>query len=134
MQIAPASGKRVAALAAPPPAAIGQERGAGRHRDRGLRGNVWMSAATTGKPAQGRTAGTAEIQTNKRGSIDTNPPRGTRDFFPQDMRLRNWLFDHFRSVSSAFGFEEFDSPVLESEDLFVRKAGEDITDQLYNFE
>eukprot|EP00803_Ostreobium_quekettii_P003589 evm.model.scf_396.4 EVM.evm.TU.scf_396.4 scf_396:36779-44017(+) len=93
-----------------------------------------MSAATTGKPAQGRTAGTAEIQTNKRGSIDTNPPRGTRDFFPQDMRLRNWLFDHFRSVSSAFGFEEFDSPVLESEDLFVRKAGEDITDQLYNFE
>ena len=34
----------------------------------------------------------------------------------------------------AFGFEEFDAPVLESEELYVRKAGEEITTQLYNFE
>jgi hypothetical protein len=37
-------------------------------------------------------------------------------------------------VSLAFGFEEFDAPVLESEELYVRKAGEEITTQLYNFE
>jgi histidyl-tRNA synthetase len=37
-------------------------------------------------------------------------------------------------VSVAFGFEEFDAPVLESEELYVRKAGEEITTQLYNFE
>ena len=37
-------------------------------------------------------------------------------------------------VSVAFGFEEVDFPVLESEELFVRKAGEEITTQLYNFE
>lgn len=37
-------------------------------------------------------------------------------------------------VSKAFGFEQIDAPVLESEELFVRKAGEEITDQLYNFE
>lgn len=30
--------------------------------------------------------------------IDVNPPRGTRDFPPEDMRLRNWLFQHFREV------------------------------------
>lgn len=30
--------------------------------------------------------------------IDVNPPRGTRDFPPEDMRLRNWLFNHFREV------------------------------------
>jgi histidyl-tRNA synthetase len=50
------------------------------------------------------------------------------------MRLRNWLFGEFAAVSGLFGFEQFDAPVLESEELFVRKAGEEITDQLYNFE
>jgi len=70
----------------------------------------------------------------KKKMIDTQPPRGTRDFMPDDMRLRNWLFNHFRQVSVAFGFEEFDAPVLESEELYVRKAGEEITTQLYNFE
>ncbi|PPD96820.1 hypothetical protein GOBAR_DD06160 [Gossypium barbadense] len=57
--------------------------------------------------------------------IDVNPPKGTRDFPPEDMRLRTWLFNHFREV---------DYPVLESEVLFIRKAGEEIRDQLYCFE
>lgn len=50
------------------------------------------------------------------------------------MRLRNWLFGEWAAVAQLFGFEQFDVPVLESEELFVRKAGEEITDQLYNFE
>eukprot|EP00238_Polyblepharides_amylifera_P005354 CAMPEP_0196576588 /NCGR_PEP_ID=MMETSP1081-20130531/5803_1 /TAXON_ID=36882 /ORGANISM="Pyramimonas amylifera, Strain CCMP720" /LENGTH=404 /DNA_ID=CAMNT_0041895229 /DNA_START=336 /DNA_END=1550 /DNA_ORIENTATION=- len=50
------------------------------------------------------------------------------------MRLRNWLFNEFRKVSVSFGFEEFDTPVLETEELYVRKAGEEITAQLYCFE
>ncbi|XP_042384948.1 histidine--tRNA ligase, chloroplastic/mitochondrial-like [Zingiber officinale] len=66
--------------------------------------------------------------------IDVNPPRGTRDFPPEDMRLRNWIFQHFREVSRILSFEEVDFPVLESEALFIRKAGEEITQQLYNFE
>lgn len=66
--------------------------------------------------------------------IDVNPPRGTRDFPPEEMRLRNWLFNNFREVSRLFGFEEVDYPVLESEALFIRKAGEEIRDQLYCFE
>ncbi|KAH9614767.1 hypothetical protein KSS87_012803 [Heliosperma pusillum] len=66
--------------------------------------------------------------------IDVNPPKGTRDFPPDDMRLRTWLFQNFREVSQLFAFEEVDYPVLESEALFVRKAGEEIKDQLYCFE
>jgi histidyl-tRNA synthetase len=50
------------------------------------------------------------------------------------MRLRNWLFGEFAAVSRLFGFEQWDAPVMESEELFVRKAGEEITEQLYNFE
>ncbi|KAF2312155.1 hypothetical protein GH714_028308 [Hevea brasiliensis] len=66
--------------------------------------------------------------------IDVNPPKGTRDFPPEEMRLRNWLFNNFREVSRLYGFEEVDFPVLESEALFIRKAGEEIRDQLYCFE
>jgi len=62
------------------------------------------------------------------------PPRGTRDFYPEDLRLRTWLFGHFRAVAAQFGYEEVDAPVVEHEDLFIRKAGEEIVDQLYSFE
>ena len=61
-------------------------------------------------------------------------PRGTRDFYPEDMRRRDWLFEHFRAVAGAFAFEEVDAPVLEHEELFTRKAGEEIVEQLYHFE
>ena len=60
--------------------------------------------------------------------------RGTRDFYPEDMRLRNWLFERFHSAARSHGFEEYDAPVLESEELYTRKAGEEIVGQLYNFE
>ncbi len=61
-------------------------------------------------------------------------PRGTRDFYPEDLRRRDWLFEHFRAVARAFAFEEVDAPVLELEELFTRKAGEEIARQLYHFE
>ena len=62
------------------------------------------------------------------------PPRGTRDFYPEDFRRRAWLFDHFRRVAQGFGFEEMDAPMVEHAELFTRKAGEEIVDQLYHFE
>tara|TARA_Y100000590_G_scaffold459277_1_gene615929 strand:+ start:812 stop:2023 length:1212 start_codon:yes stop_codon:yes gene_type:complete len=50
------------------------------------------------------------------------------------MRLRNWLFDNFTIASLSHGFEEYDAPVLEHEELYTRKQGEEITKQLYNFQ
>ena len=64
----------------------------------------------------------------------TQGVRGTRDFYPEDMRLRNWLFDNFTIASLSHGFEEYDAPVLEYEELYTRKQGEEITKQLYNFQ
>ena len=64
----------------------------------------------------------------------TQGVRGTRDFYPEDMRIRNWLFDNFRAAARSHGFEEYDAPVLEHEELYTRKQGEEITQQLYNFE
>ena len=65
--------------------------------------------------------------------MDTNPPKGTRDFYPEDMRQRTWLFDQWREVAKTYGFSEYDAPVLEAESLYTRKAGEEVTEQLYNF-
>jgi len=70
----------------------------------------------------------------QREKTDLKPVKGTRDFPPRDLRQRAWLFSHFRAVSSLFGFEEWDAPVLEAEALYTRKAGEEISEQLYNFE
>ena len=64
----------------------------------------------------------------------TQGGRGTRDFYPEDMRLRNWLFDNFINASLLHGFEEYDAPVLEYEELYTRKQGEEITQQLYSFQ
>ena len=61
-------------------------------------------------------------------------PRGTRDFYPDEYRQREWLFDCFRRVAHRFAFEEVDAPMLEDAELFIRKAGEEIVDQLYHFE
>jgi histidyl-tRNA synthetase len=65
--------------------------------------------------------------------IDTQPVKGTRDFYPEDMRVRTWLFGLWREVARRYGFEEYDACVLESEELYIRKAGDEITGQLYNF-
>jgi len=65
---------------------------------------------------------------------DFQPVRGTRDFYPPELARRGWLFDVWRRTARAFGFEEYDACVLESEELYVRKAGDEITEQLYRFE
>ena len=46
------------------------------------------------------------------------------------MRVRYWLFSHFRAVARSLGFQEYDAPVLEHAELYTRKAGEEITGQM----
>ena len=65
--------------------------------------------------------------------IDLQPVKGTRDMYPEDMRVRTWLFGQWREVAHSFGFEEYDACVLEHAELYIRKAGDEITKQLYEF-
>ena len=67
------------------------------------------------------------------GQISFEPPRGMRDFYPEDMAWRNRVFDAFRSAADAVGFEPYDSCVVESYDLLARKAGEEVGNQIYHF-
>ncbi len=60
-------------------------------------------------------------------------PKGTRDFFPADMRLQNHLFEGWRGVCRSFGYEEYEGPTFEHLELYVGKSGPEIVEQLYHF-
>ncbi len=67
--------------------------------------------------------------------LSTNPYKGTRDFYPADMRLRNWFFGKIRKTLEASCFDEYGGPMLESLDLYIAKSGEELAgEQTYNFE
>ena len=66
--------------------------------------------------------------------LSTQPYKGTRDFYPREMKLRNWFFGVMRQVLETAAFEEYNGPMLESLDLYAAKSGEEIaTKQTYNF-
>lgn len=58
---------------------------------------------------------------------------GFRDFYPEDLKLRNHIFATWRSVASRYGFEEYDGPPLESLEMYTKKSGDEIVQQLYTF-
>ena len=60
--------------------------------------------------------------------------KGFRDFFPEEMAERNHLFETWRRVATRFGFVEYDGPPLELLELYMKKSGDEIVEQLYHFE
>lgn len=66
--------------------------------------------------------------------LSTQPYKGTRDFYPADMKLRNWFFGKIRQSLSLSAFEEYGAPMIESLELYIAKSGEEIAkEQTYNF-
>jgi len=60
-------------------------------------------------------------------SKDLTPAvKGTRDFYPEEMAFRKWLFGIMRDVSESFGYQEFDGPEIEYLDLYAGKTSEEI--------
>ncbi len=60
-------------------------------------------------------------------------PKGTRDFYPEDMGVQNHIFDCWRKVCRAFGYEEYEGPTFENLELYTGKSGAEIVGQLYHF-
>src|SRR5881409_3871684 len=58
---------------------------------------------------------------------------GFRDFYPEELSLRNHIFATWREVARRYGFQEYDGPPLEPLELFTTKSGDEIVGQLYNF-
>ncbi len=62
------------------------------------------------------------------------PYKGSRDFYPEDKRIFDWIFSQIRSVAQSHGFEEYDGPLLEPFELYEAKSGSElVNDQLYWF-
>jgi histidyl-tRNA synthetase len=67
--------------------------------------------------------------------LSTQPYKGARDFYPEDMRIRNYIFDTWKRVCRSYGYEEYDFPIIEPFEVFAAKTGEEIVnEQMYNFE
>jgi histidyl-tRNA synthetase len=61
--------------------------------------------------------------------------KGTREFYPEEMSLRNYLYDKVRGASQAFGYQEWDAPFIETIELYAAKSGEELVKkQSFTFE
>lgn len=59
---------------------------------------------------------------------------GFRDFTPRDCAVRNYLFSVWRDVAHRYGFTEYEAPIVESTELYLKKSGGELTTQLFRFE
>ena len=61
--------------------------------------------------------------------------KGTREFYPEQMALRNFIYGKVRSAAQAFGYQEWDAPFIETIDLYAAKSGEELVKkQSFTFE
>jgi histidyl-tRNA synthetase len=68
-------------------------------------------------------------------AISTQPYKGARDFYPEDMRRQKWMFNKLRDVVEKFGYEEYNAPLLEPLEIYTAKTGDEIVNQqTYAFE
>ena len=61
------------------------------------------------------------------------PPRGTRDFLPEEMVKREYVIQTIKKIFESYGFDALETPVFEEWQLLIKKSGEDIKKQIYYF-
>ena len=62
-------------------------------------------------------------------NLSTDPYKGVRDFYPEDMAIQNQIFDIWRSVALKYGYQEYTASILEPAELYRAKTGEEILDK-----
>ncbi len=61
-------------------------------------------------------------------------PKGTRDFYPEDMAFQQFVFSKWQKTCERYGFESYDGPMFEHLEVYTQKSGDEIEHQLYAFE
>ncbi len=65
---------------------------------------------------------------------DLQPVKGARDFIPNNFAKRQWLFNQMINAATSFGFEQYDSPVLENIETYKTKTSSElVNEQSYRF-
>ncbi len=79
-------------------------------------------------------AGSSGESKNVSPRLSLEPYKGTRDFYPRDQFVQNYIFGVWRRVAESFGYLEYDASILEETDLYRAKSGEEIiSEQTYSF-
>ncbi len=67
-------------------------------------------------------------------ALSSQPYKGTRDYYPAEKRVQNYIFSMWRRVSEQYGYEEYGTPLLEPLEVYAAKSGQEIVnDQTYTF-
>jgi len=61
--------------------------------------------------------------------MNLQPLKGFRDFYPEQMSFRNWLFKQMSQTAKLFGYQQYEGPTLEPVDLYVAKSDEELVDK-----
>ena len=61
--------------------------------------------------------------------LDTDPYKGVRDFYPEDMKIQNYIFNMWRKVVEEKGYEEYSASLLEPTEIYTEKSGAEIVNE-----
>lgn len=68
-------------------------------------------------------------------NLSTQSYKGTRDYYPDDKRLQNYIFSTWQRTVESFGYEEYGTPLLEPLEIYMAKSGQELAgEQTYTFE
>ncbi len=66
--------------------------------------------------------------------LSTEPYKGVRDFYPEDMAIQKHIFAVWRKVAESYGYEEYTASLLEPAELYSAKTNEEhASEQTYTF-
>jgi histidyl-tRNA synthetase len=67
-------------------------------------------------------------------SLSSQPYKGTRDYYPSDKRVQNYIFSVWKTVAERHGYEEYGAPLLEPLEVYTAKSGQELAgEQTYAF-
>ncbi len=67
-------------------------------------------------------------------ALSSQPYKGTRDYYPEEKRVQNYIFKTWQTVAERFGYEEYGAPTLEPLDIYLAKSGQELAgEQTYSF-
>jgi histidyl-tRNA synthetase len=67
-------------------------------------------------------------------TLSSQPYKGTRDYYPSEKRIQNYIFATWRRIARRYGYEEYGAPLLEPIEVYAAKSGQELVgEQTYTF-
>ena len=67
-------------------------------------------------------------------TLSSAPYKGSRDYYPADMRVQSYIFSQWRKMAQRYGYEEYGAPTLEPLEIYTAKSGQELaSEQTYTF-